>query len=67
VPALARKALEQFRFINNQVALQDGVGHRSDQAQLERVAVFIGVIYRVADFLAERPLDGVGIADGRDF
>src|SRR5208283_2999346 len=51
--------------INEQAPLQDRVGDRADQAQLERAALLVRVINRIPNLLAQRPLDGIGVADGR--
>ena len=46
--------------------MQDRIRHRTDQAQLERAPLLVRVINGIPDLLAHRPLDGIGVADGRD-
>ena len=64
VAALAREPPGELGFVNEQAPLQDRVRHRADQPQLERAPLLVRVINRVADLLAQRPLDRVGVADG---
>ena len=64
VAALARESPGELGLVNEQAALQDRVRHRADQPQLERAALLVRVINRVAELLAQRPFDGVGVADG---
>ena len=64
VAALAREPPGELGLVNQQAPLQDRVRHRAHQPQLERAPLLVRVINRVADLLAQRPLDGVGVADG---
>src|SRR2546427_2740646 len=58
---------DKLSLVDEEAALENRIRHRADQAHLECPPLIIRVINGVANFLAERPLDGIGIADRGDF
>src|SRR5581483_1371604 len=62
-----REASDEFRFVNDQVALQNGVGERAHQPQLEWTSFSIHIIHGVADLFSQRPENGVLVSNGGNF
>ena len=61
-----REAGDEICFGDDEVALKDGIGDGADDADFELAAGAIEIDQVVADFFAEGPLDGGGVADGRN-
>jgi len=67
IAAFAGEAFDKFGFVDEQAALEDGIGDRGYYPKFERAAMFVGIINRIADFFVKGPFERVGIANGGNF
>ena len=66
IAALGRESRKERVLGDDQVALQNGIGHGADEPYFERASALVGVIQCVADFFSHRPDDGCFVPNGRN-
>src|SRR5207244_4141371 len=67
IATLAGETSDEFSFVNEQVALENGIGDGANHAQFERAPILVGVVNGIADFFVESPFEGIGVRDSGDF